>query len=175
MLSIPVRTVFLNHAFFHFDFLTPNIWQSDDVVRFRKRREVWLRASPKHTLTKDKDSPRCVQCNLRAVGQPMLLDNGWLSNTATVRGQTRGPIRIYPTSTPSLLSKWYGLPCERSFDTHTQYIHTPGTSFITVLNRQLCIFLSAYIPQSGVGSCCNVTVCFFTNACQPLLNVTFAE
>lgn len=124
MLSIPVRTVFLNHAFFHFDFLTPNIWQSDDVVRFRKRREVWLRASPKHTLTKDKDSPRCVQCNLRAVGQPMLLDNGWLSNTATVRGQTRGPIRIYPTSTPSLLSKWYGLPCERSFDTHTQYIHS---------------------------------------------------
>lgn len=54
---------------------------------------------------------------------------------------------------PSLLSKRYGLPCERSFDTHThtQYKHTLGTFFITVLNRQLCIFLSAYIPRFGAG------------------------
>lgn len=87
----------------------------------------------------------------------MLLDNRWLSNTATVRGQTHGPIRIYPTS----------LRCCRN-DTgyhvkgHLTYtVYTPGTFFITVLNRQLCIFLSAYIPLFGVGSCCNVKFRFF--------------
>lgn len=117
------------------------------------------------------------------VGQQMLLDNRWLSNTATVRGQTHGPIRIYPTSPRCCLNDTgYHV---KGHLTHTVY--TPGTFFITILNRQLCIFLSAYIPRFGVGRCCNVKVCFFdfhrtdilwstqANACLNLLNVAYAE
>lgn len=117
------------------------------------------------------------------LGQQLLLDNRWLSNTATVRGHTHGPIRIYPTFLRCCLNDTgYHV---KGHLTHTVY--TPGTFFITVLNRQLCIFLSAYIPWFGVGHCFNVKGVFFdfhctdilwstqADACLNLLNVAYAE
>lgn len=82
------------------------------------------------------------------IGQQMLLDNGWLSNTATVRGHTHGPIRIYPTFLRCCLN-------DTGYHVKGHLTHHIRTwdlfFFITVLNRRLCIFLSAYIPQLGVG------------------------
>lgn len=84
------------------------------------------------------------------VGQQMLLDNGWLSNTATVRGHTHGPIRIYPTFLRCCLNDTgYHVKGHLTYHIHTWDLFF--FFFIIALNRQLCIFLSAYIPQFGVG------------------------
>lgn len=179
VLSIPIYTIFLNFAF-PFDLEKCVILQNNHVLcqpcfyitdlrfdwifcdwetRFMQdtHPHTYSSTHPKHkdhSLVTDKLAVFSETSALSSVGQQMLLDNGWLSNTATVRGQTHGPIRIYPTS----------LRCCRNDTgyhvkgllTHKQYKHL-GPFFITVLNRQLCIFLSAYIPRFGVGC---VVMCF---------------
>lgn len=144
VLSIPVHTVFLNFCFFRL-ISRSSILQNNDVLRrpgipTMDVRFDWICCDQEimqdlhahtywstHTHTHSTDEPRgqwftCrVHCDLRTVGHRMLLDNGWLSHTATVRGQTHGPIRIYPTS----------LRCCRNDTgyhvkghlTHTQYTH----------------------------------------------------
>lgn len=92
------------------------------------------------------------------VGQQMLLDNGWLSNTATVRGQTHGPIRI--NSPPPFAAVETIRVTMLKVIWHTQYTQL-GPFSSSSLSRKLCIFLSAYIPRFSVRCCCNVKVCFW--------------
>lgn len=73
------------------------------------------------------------------------------SNTATVRGQKRGPVRIYPTSFAAV--EMIRVTIVKDHLTHTVYTQL-GPFLIQALNRSY-----AYIPQFGVG-CCNVEVCF---------------